>query len=103
MDIAKSKATADRLLAKVATIGLVTKKSDILGEADLSASVRVKIKTRVASPEQPVRCDAIMSATAFPVEGAELLLKDVTYDIVEVTQSGVMSEHVIQKVVLHER
>jgi len=103
VDLVKAKATADRLLAKVGSVGLVTLKSDILDVQDQTAPVRVKVINRTAEPEQPVRCEALMSATPFPIEGASLLVKGVTYDIVSVKQSGVGTEHLIQKVVLHER
>jgi hypothetical protein len=103
MDLVKAKANADRMLAKVASVGLVTLKSDILGVADQTTSVRVKIINRVDAPEQPVKCEAIMSATPFPIAGGELVVKGVTYDIVSATQSGVGDEHIIQKVVLHGR
>lgn len=103
MDLVKAKANADRMLAKVASVGLLTLKSDILDVADQTTSVRVKIINRIAEPQQPVRCEAIMSATAFPIAGAELVVKGVTYDVVSANQSGVGSEHLIQKVVLHER
>ncbi|MCC4257001.1 hypothetical protein [Sphingobium lactosutens] len=91
------------MLAKIASVGLVTVKSDILDVADQTASVRVKIINRVAEPEQPVKCEAVISATNFPINGGELLLKGVTYDIVHSTQSGVGDEFIVQKVVLHER
>ena len=103
MDLAKSKATAERLLNKVASVGTVTKKSDVLGVQDQTESVRVKITKRIAEPEQPVKCHALMNATSFPVEGAELLLNGTTYDVVTIEQAGVADEHIVQKVVLHER
>jgi len=103
MDLVKSKALVDRLLAKVSSKGTITKTSDVLNVPSQTASVRVKIINRTAEPEQPVRCEAIMSATAFPIEGGELLLDGVTYDIVGVEQKGVGDEHLAQKVVLHER
>lgn len=103
MDLAKSKANVERMLAKVASQGIVTVKSDIFGQPDQTTSVRVRIINRIAEPEQPVKCEAVVTATAFPINGGELLLKGVTYDIVHSTQSGVGSEHIVQKVVLHER
>lgn len=103
VDLVKAKATADRMMAKVGTIGLITIKSDVLDVEDQTTSVRVKIINRIAEPEQPVRCDAVMTATPFPIEGSSLVVRGVTYDIVSATQSGVGSEHLVQKVVLHER
>jgi len=100
---AKTKATVDRLLAKVTKIGVITKRTDILGGVDMSTPVRVRIITRKAEPDQPTRCEAIMSATAIAIEGGELLLKGITYDIVSVEQKGVGNEHFAQRVVLHER
>lgn len=103
MDLAKSKALADRLIAKAGSRGLVTKKGDVLNVPAQTANVLAKIISRTAEPEKPVVCDAIMTATSFPAEGAELLLNGVIYDIVSVDQKGVGGEHIAQKVMLHER
>ncbi|WP_188063742.1 hypothetical protein [Sphingobium sp. KCTC 72723] len=103
MDLKAKKASVARLLDKVTTQGLVTKKTDVSGGTDQTAPVRVRIITRTAELEEPAKCEAVMTATSFPVEGAELLLKGVTYDIVSSVQKGVGDEHLMQRVVLHER
>lgn len=103
MDLKAKKANVERMLAKVSTVGIVTLKSDILDEPDRTARVHVRIINRKAEPEQPAKCEAVMTTTAFPIDGGELLLKGVIYDIIAVEQKGVGDEHIVQKVILHER
>jgi hypothetical protein len=106
MDLSKQKALALRLLKKVSTAGVVTVTSSDLSSANptQTATVYVRLKDRIATTgNEPAKINAVMSATPFPVEGGTLLLNNVTYDIVEVDQSGVASETLAQNVVLHER
>lgn len=103
MDFAKSKATAERLLGKVSSQGTVSKKADVLDQADLTQSVRAFITNRVAEPDQPVKCNAIISATSFPLEGSELVLNGIAYDVVKIEQTGVGDNQIIQRAVLHEK
>jgi len=105
-DVSRYKALADRLLGKAGNVGLVTVRNEALN-ADTPAqsqAVRVKLLSRKTSAsDDAANIDAIMTATAFPIEGGELTTGGVTYDIVAVDQVGVGSEHVVQRVVFRER
>ena len=106
MDIARTKALANRMLGKVSAIGSVTVRNEALNASTPAQTqgVRVKLLTREAdTSDDAATVKAIVSATAFPIEGGELTLKGVTYDIVSVEQTGIGAEHIIQKVVLRER
>lgn len=103
MDTSAQKALANRLLMKLAQPATVTVKSDILDVADKTASVRAKLLTLTRQPNNPAKISAVMSATPFSVAGGELLLGGITYDILEVEQSGVGNDMIVQKVVLGER
>lgn len=103
MDLKKIKATADRLLAKVAKPATITVKSDILGVADQTANVFARLLTASHGPEQPAAIQCLISATPFPIRGGQLTQNGVTYDIVEVMENGVGADQFAQKAVLHER
>ncbi len=105
MELAASRALANRLLAKFdAKPGVVTQTSTALNATspDLTAKVLVRITTREATTTES-KINAIITDTPFPVEGCSLRVDGKTYDIVSVEQSGVDAFVITQKVVLHGR
>lgn len=103
MDLKKMKATADRLLAKVAKPATITVRSDVLGAADRTANVFARLLSASRKPEEPAAIQCLISATPFPIRGGQLTQNGVTYDIVEVVENGVGADQFAQKAVLHER
>lgn len=95
-----------RLLGKHATKARVVVRNEALNasEPERSANVLVKLLTRKAdNGDDAATIEAIMSATPFGIEGGELQIRGTAYDIISVVQTGVESEHILQRAVLRER
>ncbi|WP_288484778.1 hypothetical protein [uncultured Novosphingobium sp.] len=106
MELARQKALVAKLFNKNSVLGRVTVKNEALNAStpDQTQAVRVKLLTRKAdSSNDAATIDAIVSATAFAIEGGELQVGGSTYDILSVEQTGVAAEHLLQKAVLRER